>query len=248
MAKKVIAYDDEPSLRKHLESIFYPIRQEFNLAATFPHAEDVLRHIETYKPDIILLDIEFKEQDDDGLIALYNIKKRFPEQHVLMLTTFDHDEKVFNALCLKADGYMLKTDFVNNVAHEFMRRSLNIILSGGAYITPSIAKKILLLFQDNSIGTKIQTVVERFKNIFSQSNRPKKHNDMAIYNLKPIQIEILEDIVAGKTTPKIAQERGIPENTINHHIKGIFRELEVHTRAQAVSKAIEERIVKIKNN
>ena len=182
-----------------------------------------------------------RENNEDGLIALHEIKKEHPNQKVMMLTTFDNDDKIFDAICLGADGYMLKTDFVNHLPHEVMRRSLNIIFSEGAYLTPSVAKKILQLFRDVNIGQKIQMVVERFKKIL-------KPNSIEMpYNLKPIQIEILEEIVKGKSVPTIAKEKEMFENTINHHIKGIYRELEVHTRSHAVRKAIEEKIIKLKN-
>lgn len=244
MPKSVIAYDDEAALRKQLDNLFYTLRTDFTLTATYPNAVDILAHVKMYKPDIILLDIDMRENNEDGLIALYEVKKAYPNQKVMMLTTFDDDEKIFNAICLGADGYMLKSDFVHYLPHEVMRRSLNNLLSDGAYLTPAVAKKILHRFRDVGVGAKIQKIIDRFKILFSQSSKPKQR-DMD-YKLKDIQFDILEEIVAGKTTPQIAAEKGMPENTVNHHIKGIYRELEVHSRAQAVRKAIEERIVDLK--
>lgn len=244
MSKQVIAYDDELSMRNQLTNVFRALRNEYDLILTFPNAVDVLTHIKQYKPDIIFLDIEMRENDEDGLMALYQIKNKYPNQIVMMLTTFDNDDKIFNAICLGADGYMLKSDFIKNMPIEVMRRSLSIIFSDGAYLTPAVAKKILHLFRDATISVKVQKIVDKFKKLISQ---PKKMqgNDME-YQLKDIQIQILEDIVAGKKSSEIALERDMPENTVNHHIKGIYRELEVHSRAQAVRKAIEESIVKIK--
>jgi DNA-binding NarL/FixJ family response regulator len=244
IVKQVIAYDDEPALRKQLENYFYVLRTEFKLLATFPNALAVEDNIRVFSPNIVLLDIDMRETDEDGLIALYTIKQKYPKQKVMMLTTFDDDEKIFNAICLGADGYMLKSDFVHLIPHEVLRRSLNMILSDGAYLTPSVAKKILLLFRDATVGDKIQKVVARFKNLFSQTIKTPTVMDYT-YQLKEIQVQILEQIVAGKSSPQISREMDIPENTINHHIKGIYRELEVHTRAHAVRKAIEERIVKL---
>ena len=245
MTKQVIAYDDEPNMRKQLENVFYTLRADFTLASTFPNAINVLVDIRKYKPEIILLDIDMRENNEDGLIALYEIKKLYPNQKVMMLTTFDDDDKIFNAICLGADGYMLKSDFVNYLPHEVMRRSLNIIFSDGAYLTPAVAKKILYLFRDASIGVKIEKIINRFKNLINKPITQKK-SEME-YNLKEIQFLILESIVAGKKSSEIAEEMNMPENTVNHHIKGIYRELEVHSRAQAVRKAIKEDIVKIKN-
>ncbi len=244
MAKQVIAYDDEPAMRKQLDNVFHTLRTEYNLVSSYPNAIDVLAHIEQHKPDIVILDIDMRENDEDGLIALYEIKRDYPNQKVMMLTTFDEDDKIFNAICLGADGYMLKSDFVKNLPHEIMRRSLNIVFSDGAYLTPAVAKKILYLFRDASIGIKINNIVERFKKLISQPKKQQLKN--MEYKLKDIQVQILEGIVAGKKSSEIAHEIEMPENTVNHHIKGIYRELEVHSRSQAVRKAIEESIVKIK--
>jgi DNA-binding NarL/FixJ family response regulator len=244
IAKQVIAYDDEPALRKQLENYFYTLRAEFNLLATFPDGSTVVDNIRVFKPDIVLLDIDMRENAEDGLMALYTIKQKYPQQKVMMLTTFDDDDKIFNAICLGADGYMLKSDFVHLIPHEVLRRSLNMILTDGAYLTPAVAKKILHLFRDVKVGDKIQKVVSRFTDLFSQT---KKKPNVMTYQLKDIQLQILEQIVAGKSSPQISRDLAMPENTINHHIKGIYRELEVHTRAHAVRKAIEERIVTLEN-
>jgi DNA-binding NarL/FixJ family response regulator len=244
IAKQVIAYDDEPALRKQLENYFYTLRAEFNLLATFSNGSTVVDNIRVFKPDIVLLDIEMRENAEDGLMALYTIKQKYPQQKVMMLTTFDDDDKIFNAICLGADGYMLKSDFVHLIPHEVLRRSLNMILTDGAYLTPAVAKKILHLFRDVKVSDKIQKVVGRFTNLFSQT---KIKPNVMTYQLKDIQLQILEQIVAGKSSPQISRDMEMPENTINHHIKGIYRELEVHTRAHAVRKAIEERIVTLEN-
>lgn len=244
MIKKVIAYDDEAALRKTLEGVFGALKADYELVATFPHANEVVEHIKIYQPDVILLDIEMRENDEDGLLALHTIKKHYPNQKVMMLTTFDNDDKVFNAICLRTDGYMLKTDLIDQVPQIVMRQSLNIVFSNGAYLTPAVAKKILHLFQDVGIGEKIQKVVARFTDIFNQTKNPK-FNNMA-YKLTKTQQFILEEIVEGKTAVQIAHQQNISENTVYTHIKAIYQELEVHTRGEAVRKAYEERLVKLK--
>lgn len=244
MKKKVIAYDDEAALRKTLEGVFSALKTDFELVATFPNATDVLWYIETHQPDAILLDIEMRENDEDGLLALHAIKRQYPNQKVMMLTTFDNDDKIFNAICLGADGYMLKTDLIDQVPQIVMRQSLNTLFADGAYLTPAVAKKILLLFRDTHIGDKIQQVVTRFTNIFNQSKKTKPSN--MTYKLTKTQQLILEQIVDGKTAMQIAKERNVSENTVCTHIKAIYQELEVHTRGEAVKKAFEEQLVKLK--
>lgn len=237
MVKKVIAYEDEPALRKQLEYVFYAIREDFLLLASFEEPGSVLDHIADYKPDIVIMDIQMNG-DDDGLNGLYRIKKYFPGVKVMMLTTFDVDDKVFNSICLGADGYMLKTDFSSQqLPHEAMRKSLRTIFDGGAYLTPSVAKRILNLFSDQTIAGKIQKVRDRFQLAFQNEvdDHPKKSS------LTKMQVIVLKKVVEGKSTPEIARELDLKENTINTHIKAIYEVLEVHSRAQVIKKVFEER-------
>jgi DNA-binding NarL/FixJ family response regulator len=240
MGKTVIAYEDEPALRTQLENIFYAIREDFLLLASFEEPSDVLQHISTYKPHVVIMDIQMKE-DEDGLNALYKIKKANPDMKVMMLTTFDVDDKIFKAICLGADGYMLKSDFSSHqVPHEAMRRSLRVLFDGGAYLTPKVAKQILRLFADHTIADRILHVRERFQAIFQRESVI----DAKRPHLTKMQMAVLKKIVEGKSTPEIAKELELKENTVNTHTKAIYLELGVHSRAKAVKKAVEERLVK----
>ncbi|MEO6132630.1 MAG: response regulator transcription factor [Saprospiraceae bacterium] len=237
MGKTVIIYEDEPALRQQLEYVFYAIREDFLLLASFSQPGDVIEHLSLYKPDIAIMDIQM-DQDDDGLQGLYKIKQSNPDVKVMMLTTFDADDKVFNAICLGADGYMLKTDFSSQqLPHEAMRKSLKILFGGGAYLTPSVAKRILKLFSDRSIADKIIRVRERFQAVFQDEG--KAHSKSP--GLTKMQIIVLKKIIDGKSTAEIARELVLKENTINTHIKGIYGVLEVHSRTQAIKKALEKR-------
>jgi DNA-binding NarL/FixJ family response regulator len=244
MVKKVIAYDDNEELLNQFNSIFYALRQEFQLEATFTDASHVLVHLDKYKPDVVLMDIQMLK-DDDGLVALYEIKQHAKDTKVLMLTMFENNDNVLNAICLSADGYMLKSEFsTKDIPHEALRKSLRIIFDGGAYLTPMIAKRILHLFSDESLTDKIKKVKERFKEILTNRINPNERNTH--YKLTKTQMIVLEKIVEGKSTEEIAAEMEVTENTVNTHIKAIFRELEVHSRAKVIRKAIEEKIIVLK--
>jgi DNA-binding NarL/FixJ family response regulator len=237
MAKSVIAYEDDPVLRKQMENVFYTLRDEYRLLHISPNAADVESHILRFTPDVVIMDIQM-DGEDDGLHGLYRIKRVKPETKVMMLTTFDIDDKIFNAICLGADGYMLKTDFSSiQLPHEAMRRSLRTIFDGGAYLTPSVAKRILKLFSDEGIAEKINAVKDRFKNAFSKNHQPKGSG------LTRMQNVVLKKIVDGFSTSEIANELQLSENTINSHIKAIYSILEVHSRGKAIRKALEEKWV-----
>lgn len=238
MTKSVVAYEDDPALRKQLESIFINLDDEYKLMATFPDPRSVMTEMVLYKPDIVLMDLQML-QDDDGLQALYQIKQHTPNVKVMVLTMFDADQKVFNAICLGADGYMLKSDFsAHQVPHDAMRKSLQMIFSGGAYLTPSVAKQIMKLFSDVSITDRIDQVRRRFQSLFQ---KPKEHKEVHPTSLTRMQSVVLEGIVEGKTTSQMAREMELSENTINSHIKAIYMVLGVHSRALAVKKAMENR-------
>jgi DNA-binding NarL/FixJ family response regulator len=218
--KTIIAYEDDSALRHQLESIFYAIRQDFYLAKTFADAQNVISDIETHKPDAILMDIQMLDEDD-GLVALYQIKQYDPTIKVMVLTMFDTDDKIFNAICLKADGYMLKSEFsAGHIPHIILRKSLNLIFEGNPHITPSVAAKILRLFTDESVSDKIRRVKSFFQHLLIQRINPNKA--YMKYKFTKTQVVVLEKIVEGKTTHDIAHEMNISENTVNTHIKAVY--------------------------
>jgi DNA-binding NarL/FixJ family response regulator len=238
MSKRVIAYEDDPALRKQLESIFYSLKDEFDLIATFPNPVGITAELNHYQPDIVLMDLQMLEEDD-GLMALYKIKQTAPSIKVMVLTMFDADQKVFNAICLGADGYMLKSDFSSyQLPHEAIRRSLQTILEGGAYLTPSVAKQILKLFSDLSIADHIHKVKDRFQQLFQ---KPSSHHKLKSTGLTKMQEYVLQGIVDGKTTAQMAREMELSENTINTHIRAVYQSLGVHSRALAIKKVFENR-------
>ena len=238
MMHKVIAFEDDPALRHQLESIFVSLSEEFKLVASFPDPRNLKSALERHKPDIVLMDLQMLEEDD-GLAALFRIKQYQPHIKVLVLTMFDADQKVFNAICLGADGYMLKSDFsAHQLPHEAIRKSLRMILDGGAYLTPSVAKQIMKLFADVSIADRIQNVKYRFQHFFQKAAH---QNISAASGLSKMQIAVLYGIIDGKTTIQMAREMGISENTVNSHIKAIYSTLGVHSRALAIKKAMENK-------
>ena len=240
MCKSVILYEDEHELRMHLENVFSLLHDEFVLLGAFPDADEVLAHLKTYAPDMVLMDIQLKG-DEDGLVALYKIKTASSGTRVMMLTTFDEDDKVLNAISLGADGYMLKTDFSSYLEpHEALQKSLNTILDGGAYLTPTVAKKILDLFQNPTISDRIANIKARFSGILSI----KSSGSQKLYSLTRKQKIVLQKIAEGKPTSEIARELQLSENTVNTHIKAIYSVLAVHSRVSAIKKAIENKLVK----
>ena len=161
-------------------------------------------------PDIILMDIEMPEMDGIALTRL--IKDKWPEIKIIMLTVFDHEEKIFEAIQAGASGYLLK-----DVTAENLIRSLQETYQGGASITPSIAFKILRKLKNNPIG---RASIQTSKPILTQR-----------------EIEVLERLKTGKTYLKIAQSLDLSEGTIRKHIENIYKKLQAHNKLEALEKA-----------
>jgi DNA-binding NarL/FixJ family response regulator len=136
---------------------------------------------------------------------------------------------------------MLKSDFSTYpFPQEALRKSLNVILDGGAYLTPRVAKQILQLFTRPGIAELIQNVKDRFNDVFRQEINPTK----AKARLTRMQLIVLQELAEGKSTAEIARQLQLKENTINTHIKGIYNILEVNSRTKAIRKAVEKRLIK----
>jgi len=141
-------------------------------------------------------------------------KERFPEILLLTLTVHDDDERIFDALCAGASGYLLKkTQPAQLVA------SVKEAAQGGAPMSPEVARRVIRLFR------KI---------------RPP---DRADYNLSPHEIRILKLLVEGHNYKTAAAKLGVAPTTINFHLQNIYQKLQVHSKTEAVAKALRNRLI-----
>ena len=149
-----------------------------------------------------------------GIEAIPLIKARFPEVKIIMLTIFDDDDNVMKAILAGADGYLLK-----KTAPPQILSSLKACMEGGSPMTPSIAKKVLSMFK---------------KHI------PLKNDN---FSLTEREMEILHLLVNGLDNQTIADKLFISIQTVRNHIRHIYEKLQVHTKSQAVVKAIRQGLV-----
>src|SRR4030095_258149 len=185
----------------------------FTCAGAFAHCERVLDNIEETHPDVILMDIELPVVN--GIEAVKLIRKNYPDIKILMETIFDEDEKIFQSICNGAQGYILK-----NTPPEGILRAIEEIYEGGAPMTPTIASKVFRLFKNNL-----------------SNNRDES------YNLSSREKEILKCLVEGMSYKMIAETCFISADTVNGHIKNIYKKLQVHSKSEAVVKALRGKIV-----
>lgn len=163
-------------------------------------------------PDIILEDIGLPGMS--GIEAIAHYKEKFPEVLIIMLTIFDDDERVFEALKAGADGYLLK-----RTPGDQILQGIADVLAGGAPISPSIAKQIMRMLV--------------------QPAKPKSKEAI----LTKRETTILEHLVKGETIDEIGEVLFISRHTVDTHTKNIYRKLQVHNRSTLTAKAIKEGLI-----
>ena len=185
----------------------------FECVGAYPNCNNLLKNISTAKPDVVLMDIELP--GINGIEAVALIKDEYPEVKILMETIFDDDEKIFNSICAGAEGYILK----HTTPAELME-AITEIHEGGSPMTPSIANRVLKMVK----------------------TRPEPGNKES-FDLSSREKEILTCLVKGMSYKMIADACFISIETVNVHIKNIYKKLHVHSKSEAVAKAIRGKIV-----
>lgn len=208
--KKLAIVDDNIFLQKTiLEKLSFFDDLKCKFCAN--DGKELLTKLElSHNIDLILMDIEMPEMN--GIEATQMVKSRYPHIKIIMLTVFDNDENIFNAIKAGADGYLLK-DVNPRELYDGIIETLN----GGAAMNPSIAFKTLKLLR-NPIDFSTQSDEEQIK-------------------LTPREIDVLEQLSKGLTYTVIADNLFLSPSTIRRHIENIYTKLQVHNKLEAVQKA-----------
>ncbi len=198
-----------------LESLQQLIDASDELACTgvFADAKQLEKKIEKSKPDVIVMDIDMPVVN--GIDAVIIIHEKFPGIRVLMQTVFDGNDKIFAAIRAGASGYILKKSSPAKIIESIIET-----YKGGAPMTPSVAEKVLSMFRTQTLQTEAEKI--------DLSEREK---------------EILSLLVKGMSYKMIAAECFISIDTVNSHIKNIYEKLHVHSKSEAVVKAINQKLI-----
>jgi DNA-binding NarL/FixJ family response regulator len=149
-----------------------------------------------------------------GTEGIRILKERFPDIPIVALTIYDHEGEIFDALCAGANGYLLK-----NTPPARLLESLREVLDGGAPMSPEVARRVIKLFREV---------------------RPPERAD---HNLTHQETELLKLLIEGHNYKTAAAELSISINTVKFHLKNIYEKLQVHSKSEAVAKALRERLV-----
>jgi DNA-binding NarL/FixJ family response regulator len=210
-ALKVGIIEDQSKIREGLRSLIDGT-DGYRCVCSFGSMEEALAKIDRELPDVLLLDIGLPGMS--GIEGIRRIKALHPGLSVLMLTVYDDDQRIFDALCAGASGYLLK-----KTPPARLLECLQEVMGGGAPMSPDVARRVVALFREI---------------------RPPAE---AGHQLTPHEIRILKLLVEGYNYKTAADELDVSINTIRFHMRSIYEKLQVHSKSEAVSKALRHRIV-----
>ena len=208
---KVAIVEDRREIRQGLTMLIGGT-EGFRCTGSYSSMEEALQKISFELPDVVLNDIGLPGMS--GIDGIKILKERYPDLLILMLTVYDDDDRIFEAMCAGASGYLLKKTPPLRLL-ESLREAVN----GGAPMSPEVAARVIKLFREI---------------------RPPEKAD---YELTPHETRLLKLFVAGHNYKSAAAELGVTVHTVSFHLRSIYEKLQVHSKSEAVAKALQSRLV-----
>ncbi len=208
---KTAIVEDVRTIRDGLATLL-DFTEGFTLTGSYRSMEEAFVKIPGNVPDVLLSDIGLP--GIDGIEGTRQLHEKFPEMTILMITVYDDDERIFDALCAGATGYLLK-----RTPPAKLLENIREAVSGGAPMSPEVANRVIKLFREV---------------------RPPERVD---YDLTPHETRLLKLIVEGHNYTTAAEQLRVSYNTIKFHMRHIYEKLQVHSKSEAVSLALKNRIV-----
>jgi DNA-binding NarL/FixJ family response regulator len=203
--------EDQAEIREGLADLI-DTTDGYRCSGSYASMEAALARIGDALPDVVLVDIGLPGMS--GIEGIAILKQRFPSLQLIMLTIYDDDDRIFEALCAGANGYLLK-----KTPSARLLEGIREAVEGGSPMSPEVARKVVRLFRDV---------------------RPPKKAD---YDLTPHETRILGMLVEGHNYKTAAAELGVSVNTIAFHMKRIYEKLQVHSKSEAVAKALRNGLI-----
>lgn len=207
----VTIVEDHADLRNGLKLIL-STSPGFTVVGSYDRCETLLEGLEETTPQVILMDIGLPGMS--GIEGVRRIKSIMPETRILMLTIYEDDAQVFQAVCAGADGYLLKKSSPIDIL-----QAIADVVGGGIPMTPSIAQKVIKMFRNFA-------------------PKPERCEDLTLR-----EYDVLNALVDGLDYKQIAQRYFISLDTVRNHIRHIYEKLQVHSKSEAVAKALRQHLV-----
>ena len=208
---KVAIVEDHREFREYMTALINGTAG-LRCVGSFRSMEEMLARIASDVPNVALVDIGLPGMN--GVEGIAILKQRYPQLLLLVLSVYDDDERIFDALCAGACGYLLK-----KTPPARLIENLKEAIAGGAPMSPEVAGKVIKLFREI---------------------HPPEQVD---YQLTPHETRILKLLVEGHNYKTAAAELHVTSSTINFHLQNIYTKLQVHSKTEAVAKALRNRLI-----
>ena len=212
---RIAIFEDNVLVRESMQAILNG-SAGYSCCGAYTDAGNLVQKIRSCNPDVVMMDIEMP--GISGIEATAIIHEQFPDVKVLIQTVFNDSDKIFNALCAGASGYILK-----NEPPAKQIEAIHEVFNGGAPISPSIAKKIMQFFLQKNVILVTPGNVD--------------------YQLSEREREILSLMTHGHNYRSIADKAFISYETVRTHVKRIYKKLHVASRSEAILKAQQQGLV-----
>lgn len=214
---KVLIADDQELIRQSL-SIVLNTKEGIEVTDTVANGQEVIASVRKNRPDVILMDIRMPKMD--GVQCTKIIKDNYSEIKIIILTTFDDDEYVYNALKWGASGYLLK-----GVSMDELTNAIRTVYSGQAMINPDIATKVVRLFSQMAKADYVVDVDQK-----------------RTENLTKTEWKIINEVGRGSSNKEIAENLNLSEGTVRNYLSGILNKLEFRDRTQLAIWAVQNKV------
>jgi len=209
---RIIIVDDHEVVRLGLKSLLdkYP---QYEVVAEAKTAKEAISQVDAFRPDIVLMDIRLPGKS--GIDACEEIKEKYPDVRVIMLTSYAEDEMLFSAIKAGASGYVLK-----QIDSDGLVNSLDAVARGDASLDPAVTQRV-----------------------FQEVRRAVKEEEAASFSdLSQQEKMVLKLVAEGKTNREIAQSLYLGEGTVRNYVSSILSKLGVSNRAEAAAYAVEHNL------
>jgi DNA-binding NarL/FixJ family response regulator len=210
---KVIVVEDNDTIREGLK-ILIDGTEGFGCIALYPRCESMLKNVAKLKPDVLLMDIGLPGMN--GIEGIKQAKAILPELNILVLTVYEENDLIFDALCAGACGYLVKKTPPSKLLEAIYEAN-----SGGAPMSSHVARKVIDFFQQKKQSAPVNSTTV----------------------LTPREKEILSGLVEGNSFKAIADSLSISIETVRFHFRNIYRKLHVHSQSEAVVRALKEGLI-----
>lgn len=214
---KILVVDDHTLVREGFARLLEMV-PDFEVLGQAAKADEALKFLEEQQVDIILMDIRLPGVN--GIELTRTIKEKYPDVEVIILSMYDEEEYVSEAVRGGASGYVLK-----DISPEELIRTIRVVHSGGSLINPALARKVL---KSLAGGQKKFLSLKKSKELKELSER---------------ELQVLQLVADGNSNKAVGEILIISDKTVKSHLRNIFRKLEVNDRAEAVACAMRKGLV-----